>query len=130
MLVAFAKREGVPIVGLSYKEIQPSDEDKGPLSLQSKLSLARSRSFEWLKKHGDPYQLSVLDLDGRVGINYGVYGVPETYLIDPKGFIRYKHIGPMTPEVLAQEVMPLVLELQKEARAGDPSNLSQRYALQ
>jgi cytochrome c biogenesis protein CcmG/thiol:disulfide interchange protein DsbE len=130
VLVAFAKREGVPIVGLSYKEIQPSDEDNGPLSLQSKLSLARARSFEWLKKHGDPYQLSVLDLDGRVGINYGVYGVPETYLIDAKGFIRYKHIGPMTPEVLAQEVMPLVHELQKVASDSPSPNALKAYALQ
>ena len=67
----------------------------------------------WLGRHGDPYQLSVLDLDGKVGIDYGVYGVPETYLIDPEGVIRYKHIGPMSSEILANEVLPLARTLQK-----------------
>jgi len=113
VLVAFAKSSGLPIVGLSYKEIQPQDEEKGPLSLEAKLTLARLRSRVWLARHGDPYQLSVLDLDGKVGIDYGVYGVPETYLIDADGVIRYKHIGPMSSELLANEVLPLARALQK-----------------
>jgi cytochrome c biogenesis protein CcmG/thiol:disulfide interchange protein DsbE len=111
VLVAFAQRTGVPIVGLSYKEIQPQDEEKGALSFEDKLSLARKRSEIWLKRHGDPYQLSVFDLDGRVGIDYGVYGVPETYVIDAKGVIRYKHVGAMTAELLANQVMPLIQSL-------------------
>lgn len=111
ILVAFAQRTGVPIVGLSYKEIQAQDEEKGALTFEEKLSLARKRSEVWLKRHGDPYQLSVFDLDGRVGIDYGVYGVPETYVIDAKGVIRYKHVGAMTAELLANEVMPLIQSL-------------------
>jgi len=111
ILVAFAKRTGVPIVGLSYKEIQPQDEEKGALSFEDKLSLAKKRSEIWLKRHGDPYELSVFDLDGRVGIDYGVYGVPETYVIDAKGVIRYKHVGAMTAELLANQVMPLIQSL-------------------
>jgi len=111
ILVAFAQRTGVPIVGLSYKEIQPQDEEKNALSYEEKLILARKRSELWLKRHGDPYQLSVFDLDGRVGIDYGVYGVPETYVIDAKGIIRYKHVGAMTAELLANQVMPLIQSL-------------------
>ena len=111
ILVAFAKRTGVPIVGLRYKEIQPQDEEKGALSFEDKLSLAKKRSEIWLKRHGDPYELSVFDLDGRVGIDYGVYGVPETYVIDAKGVIRYKHVGAMTAELLANQVMPLIQSL-------------------
>ena len=111
ILVAFAQRTGVPIVGLSYKEIQPQDEEKGSMTLQEKLSLARKRSDVWLRRHGDPYQLTVFDLDGRVGIDYGVYGVPETYVIDGQGVIRYKHVGAMTAELLANQVLPLIQSL-------------------
>ena len=56
------------------------------------------RANGWLKQHGNPYALSVLDLDGRVGIDYGVYGVPETYVIDKLGIIRMKHTGPISPD--------------------------------
>ncbi|MFY7907786.1 MAG: DsbE family thiol:disulfide interchange protein, partial [Burkholderiaceae bacterium] len=62
---------------------------------------------------GDPYLLSAFDLDGRVGINYGVYGVPETYLIDKQGTIRFKQIGPITPQVLQEKIIPLIKELSK-----------------
>ena len=60
-----------------------------------------------------PYKLTVMDLDGRVGIDYGVYGVPETYVIDKAGVIRMKHTGPVTPEILAKKIMPLLAELNK-----------------
>ena len=65
----------------------------------------------WLQRFGNPYAVSVFDLDGRVGINYGVYGVPETYLIDQAGVIRYKQIGVLTPEVLTEKILPLVKAL-------------------
>jgi cytochrome c biogenesis protein CcmG/thiol:disulfide interchange protein DsbE len=65
----------------------------------------------WLAKHGDPYTLSVLDIDGRVGIDYGVYGVPETYVIDKAGIIRMKHTGPITPDVFSGKILPLLAEL-------------------
>ena len=62
-----------------------------------------------LNTHGDPYQITVLDIDGRTGIDFGVYGVPETFLIDKKGVIRYKQIGPVTPEALQDVILPKVV---------------------
>ena len=112
VLGAFAEKNQVPIVGLSYKEIQPQDEAyKAPFDV--KLALARERSQVWLKRHGNPYVTSVMDLDGRVGIHYGVYGVPETYIIDKAGVIRYKRVGVVTPELLADKILPLIAELNK-----------------
>ncbi|WP_310448693.1 DsbE family thiol:disulfide interchange protein [Sulfuritalea sp.] len=94
LLVAFAKEGKVPVVGLNYKD-QETDA-KG-----------------WLAQFGDPYVLSAVDADGRVGIDYGVYGVPETYVIDKAGMIRMKHTGPITPESLQKQILPLVAELSK-----------------
>ena len=84
--------KSVPVVGLNYKD-------------------AREDALPWLARNGNPYQLSVYDANGRIAIDYGVYGVPETYVIDRKGVIRYKHIGPMTPEVVERKVEPLLKEL-------------------
>jgi len=81
-----------PVIGLNYKD-------------------AREEALPWLERNGNPYQLIVYDRDGRIGIDYGVYGVPETYVIDRQGVIRYKHIGPLTAEVVQQKVEPLVKEL-------------------
>jgi len=64
-----------------------------------------------LARQGNPYLLSAFDANGRVGIDYGVYGVPETYVIDKAGVIRFKHIGPITPAVLNQKIYPLLSEL-------------------
>jgi cytochrome c biogenesis protein CcmG/thiol:disulfide interchange protein DsbE len=94
LLVELSNAGIVPIVGLDYKD-------------------QRADGLGWLKQHGDPYVLSAFDGDGRVGINYGVYGVPETYVIDKAGTIRYKQIGPITPEVLDKKILPLVKDLQK-----------------
>jgi cytochrome c biogenesis protein CcmG/thiol:disulfide interchange protein DsbE len=94
LLVEFGKTGTVPIVGLNYKD-------------------KREDGQRWLARFGDPYLLSAFDADGRVGINYGVYGVPETYLIDKAGVIRYKQIGPITPEVLKTKIIPLAQELSK-----------------
>ncbi len=93
LLVQLAKSGVVPIYGLNYK-------DKRDLALQ------------WLDQFGDPYTLSIVDSDGRVGIDYGVYGVPETYVIDKTGVIQYKQIGPVTVDVLEETILPLVRELQ------------------
>jgi cytochrome c biogenesis protein CcmG, thiol:disulfide interchange protein DsbE len=82
----------VPIVGLNYKD-------------------RREDGVQWLAKFGDPYVLSVHDFDGRVGIDYGVYGVPETFVIDKQGVIRYKQIGAITPEALEKTILPLVRKL-------------------
>jgi len=88
-----AKSGVVPLSGLDYKD-----------------SGAEARG--WLAEHGDPYLLSAVDVDGRVGIDYGVYGVPETYVIDQAGTI-YKHIGPVTADVMQAKILPLVRELQQ-----------------
>jgi cytochrome c biogenesis protein CcmG/thiol:disulfide interchange protein DsbE len=94
LLVALAKQNLLPILGLNYK-------DKG------------EDAQRWLKQFGDPYQFSVVDADGRIGIDYGVYGVPETYLIDAEGMIRFKQIGALTPAVLEQKILPLARTLKK-----------------
>ena len=113
LLVEFSKTQSVPIIGLSYKEVQAADQTDGPLSDDAKLSLARERSLRFLQRQGDPYKLSVMDLDGSVGIDYGVYGVPETYVIDREGIIRYKQVGPVTPEILETKLLPLIRQLEK-----------------
>jgi len=92
LLVQMSKQKTVPIVGLNYKD-------------------KRDEGLQWLRKHGDPYSLSAYDVDGKVGIDYGVYGVPETFVIDKQGVIRYKQIGPITPEALEKKIMPLVRKL-------------------
>ena len=84
----------VPIIGLDYKD-KPEDARK------------------YLNEMGNPYDLSVSDLDGRVGINYGVYGVPETYIIDKTGIIRDKIIGPVTVNTINERIVPLIKELSK-----------------
>jgi cytochrome c biogenesis protein CcmG/thiol:disulfide interchange protein DsbE len=91
-IVQFARTKQVPLVGLNYKD-------------------SRNDALGWLKEFGNPYDLSLSDLDGRVGIDFGVYGVPETFVIDKGGVIRFKHIGPLTPEVLNTQVVPLLKEL-------------------
>jgi cytochrome c biogenesis protein CcmG, thiol:disulfide interchange protein DsbE len=115
LLVAAARQGSLPpVVGLSYKEVRGDSEiDVSGMTPEQELRLARSRAEAWLTQHGSPYVLTALDVDGRVGIDYGVYGVPETYLIDKAGIIRYKQIGPITPEALQQKILPLVKELEK-----------------
>ena len=114
MLVEMARSGRVTLVGLNYKEIRgDGDFDMDRIAPEDEKRMALERATAWLKRHGDPYALSVLDLDGRVGIDYGVYGVPETYVIDKGGVIRLKHIGPVTPDVFSGRILPLVGELSK-----------------
>lgn len=114
VLVEFAKQKKAPLIGLNYKEVRGDGEiDMSKVGPDDERKQALQRAGKWLATHGDPYHLSVLDLDGRVGIDYGVYGVPETYVIDKAGVIRLKHIGPVTPEVLNQKILPLIGELEK-----------------
>lgn len=96
LLVQLANSGIVPIYGLNYKD-------------------ERTTAMQWLKRYGDPYAISIVDSDGKVGINYGVYGVPETYVIDKKGIIRHKQIGPVTVDSLQKTIIPLIIELQKQA---------------
>jgi len=89
VLIELAKSNLVPIYGLNYKD-------------------KRDDGLAWLRQFGDPYQLSAYDFEGKVGIDYGVYGVPETYVIDKAGVIRYKRIGPLTPEIVKTKIIPLI----------------------
>jgi cytochrome c biogenesis protein CcmG/thiol:disulfide interchange protein DsbE len=87
-----ARNRVVPIIGLNYKD-------------------RREDALGWLGSLGNPYELSLSDGDGRLGIDLGVYGVPETFVIDKQGVIRYKQIGPITPEVWEQKLAPLIKEI-------------------
>jgi len=114
ILVDLQRKGIVPVVGLNYKEVRGDGEtDMAKTDAAAEEALARVKASRWLTEHGDPYLLSVLDLDGRVGIDYGVYGVPETYLIDKAGVIRMKHTGPISPDDLTKKILPLVAELAK-----------------
>lgn len=93
VFMALARQNIVPVYGVDYKD-------------------KRENGQAWLRDGGDPYVLSVSDMDGRTGIDYGVYGVPETYLIDKEGVIRYKQIGAVTQQILQEKILPLVAELQ------------------
>jgi cytochrome c biogenesis protein CcmG/thiol:disulfide interchange protein DsbE len=92
VLVELGKLQIAPIIGLDYKD-------------------KRDDAMTMLARQGNPYVLSAFDANGRVGIDYGVYGVPETYVIDQAGVIRFKHIGPITMELLNKKMIPLLSEL-------------------
>ena len=91
-LLEVARREMVPIVGLNWKD-------------------ERADALQWLGKLGDPYALSVYDHGNTVGLDYGVYGAPETFVIDKQGVIRYKLVGPVTPEAWETTFVPLIRKL-------------------
>jgi len=114
LLVELAKSGRLPIVGLNYKEVRGDGSIEVPETLSAETGEAVRRAKAWLNQHGDPYTLTVMDIDGRVGINYGVYGVPESYLIDKSGVIRYKQIGPLDAGKLREQLLPLVAKLEQE----------------
>ena len=93
VFVELSRQNLVPIIGMDYKDKREDGE-------------------AWLRKHGNPYALVVSDSEGRVGIDYGVYGVPETYVIDKQGVIQHKQIGAVTERDLSEKILPLVKELQ------------------
>ena len=93
VLVDMARSGAVNLIGLNYKD-------------------RRDLALGWLGKHGNPYQSTVSDTDGRVGLDFGVYGVPETYVIDRDGVIRHKHTGELTREVLQTQLLPLIRQLE------------------
>lgn len=114
VLVELARSKTVPLIGLNYKELRGDGAiDMDKIDPASEKILAMKRAADWLNKHGNPYTLIAMDLDGRVGIDYGVYGVPETYLIDKAGIIRMKHTGPLSPDVFSGKILPMVAELSK-----------------
>jgi cytochrome c biogenesis protein CcmG, thiol:disulfide interchange protein DsbE len=96
ILNQFAKQYAVVIIGLNYKD-EPED------------------AKTWLQTLGNPYNVSIMDQDGRIGIDYGVYGVPETFVIDKKGLIRYKHTGPVSADDVQNIFLPLIAKLEAES---------------
>ena len=92
--VELSKTGQVKLYGLNYKD-------------------KRDDALAWLRRFGDPYLQSVSDTEGLVGIDYGVYGVPETFVIDKQGVIRHKQVGPVTPESLRDTLLPLVAQLER-----------------
>ena len=95
VLNKMAKLHAAPLVGLNYK-----DEPEA--------------AKQWLAQLGNPYSVSIIDTEGRTGIDYGVYGVPETFVIDKHGIIRHKHTGPVTSEVVEKELLPMINQLKAE----------------
>lgn len=93
LLMRLAAEGRVPMVGLHYKD-------------------ERGAGMQWLQQHGNPYLVSAFDPDGRVGLDYGVYGVPETFVIDKQGVVRLKHTGPLTEDFVRKTLLPLIDELE------------------
>lgn len=96
VLLQLAKQNIVPIYGLNYKD-------------------ERDNALAWLQRFGDPYTASAFDPEGKTGIDWGVYGVPETFVIDRDGIIRHKQTGPITPEILEKKLLPLIRQLQAKS---------------
>lgn len=91
-LVAFAEQFDVPLVGLNYKDV-PED------------------AMAWLERHGNPFDAVISDVAGDVGLDFGVYGVPETFVIDAEGRVRYKHVGPLDRTSMQEKFLPAVREV-------------------
>ncbi|WP_029151512.1 DsbE family thiol:disulfide interchange protein [Methylovulum miyakonense] len=96
VLNQLARQQAVVIIGLNYKD--------DPAAAKN-----------WLDTLGNPYNVSIMDQDGRIGLDWGVYGVPETFVMDKKGIVRYKHTGPVMPDDVQTIFLPLIAQLQAEA---------------
>lgn len=92
LVIGLAQRSGVPVLGLNYKD-------------------QRAAAEGWLRQLGNPYAMVLVDADGKAGIDWGVYGVPETFVVDKNGVVRYKHIGPLTEDAIRTRVEPLLKAL-------------------
>jgi cytochrome c biogenesis protein CcmG/thiol:disulfide interchange protein DsbE len=92
LLLALARRKQVALIGLDYKDTRPG-------------------GMAWLRVMGNPYEASLFDPEGRLGLDFGVYGVPETFVIDKAGVVRFKHVGALTPEVVRERIEPLLRQL-------------------
>ncbi|MFT5260599.1 MAG: cytochrome c biogenesis protein CcmG/thiol:disulfide interchange protein DsbE [Gammaproteobacteria bacterium] len=96
LIVSLANQSDVTLVGLNYKDKRPE-------------------ALNWLQQFGDPYHHIAFDLPGDIGIDYGVYGVPESFLVDKKGRIRFKQIGPFNPQIINEQLIPMITQLQNES---------------
>ena len=105
MLMQIARSSQLPIIGLNWKESDwPEDPEVG-----------RARAISWRTRFGDPYTTIAFDKEGSVGINFGVYGTPETFLVGPDGMILAKHVGAITPDVWRNKFLPLIGQSQGSA---------------
>jgi len=96
LLMRLSRETDLPIYGLNYKD-------------------RRDEARAWLARYGDPYRVSAFDGEGKVGVDWGVYGVPETFVVDGEGTIRYKHIGPITEQAWRETIQPIVQRLRRNA---------------
>lgn len=94
-LMRLARDEGIPIIGLNYKD-------------------NRNAALRWLGDLGDPYQVNLFDPQGKLGFDLGVYGAPETYVIDRQGIVRFRHVGVVNPQVWEEKLAPVFRKYQKE----------------
>ena len=99
LLVSMSKNTDIDIIGINYKD-------------------ERVDALQWLRRLGNPYEAIIFDFDGRAAIDWGVYGTPESFIVDPQGIIRYKHTGPISEEKLQSEILPLVAELRQQGKAA------------
>jgi cytochrome c biogenesis protein CcmG, thiol:disulfide interchange protein DsbE len=97
ILMSDGKQLGVKLVGFNYKDA-PADAKR------------------WLVQFGNPYDLIIADLPGDVAIDFGVTGAPESFLVDAQGIVRYKYISPITPEVIATQLLPRIAQMKQETR--------------
>jgi len=95
-LTEFARDGSINLMGLNYKDEPPA-------------------AMQWLERLGNPYKISISDIDGMAGLDWGVYGVPETFIIDKKGIVRHKQTGPVDPTILQTIIMPLIEQLNRES---------------
>jgi cytochrome c biogenesis protein CcmG/thiol:disulfide interchange protein DsbE len=98
VLLELATKQAIEITGLNYKD-------------------TREDAQKLLSEHGNPYRVNIFDPDGKFGLDLGVYGVPETFILDAQGIIRHKQVGPITPEVWSKEIEPLLHKLTQNARS-------------
>lgn len=98
VLMAEARHLGVPLIGYNYRD--QADDAKA-----------------WLARHGSPYHMVITDLSGQTAIDFGIYGAPETFLVDGRGMIRYKHIGPLSETIIERELKPAIRKA-----AAEPSS--------
>ena len=95
VLTKFAETKRLRVVGYNWKD-EPAD------------------ALRWLEQFGNPYMVVLSDVEGRTALDWGVYGAPESFLVDGKGIVRWKHVGPLTDELIAKELMPLVATVEAE----------------
>lgn len=96
VLTKFAETKRVRVIGFNLKD-EPAD------------------ALRWLEQFGNPYWMVLTDYEGKVAIDWGIYGAPETFLVDAAGIVRWKHVGPITDEILSRQLLPMLLEIERDA---------------